>query len=644
MTHRYHSAERPRLLWPFLFALVVLAARPATAQEAAPAPTIVEAEGGELGAEFETASDGPTTYITTTTDYNETTGTADTPGANRTATYEVTFPGADDYAVYARMHVGAETFNDDSFFFGAAFGERDPDVAEDWFRVNGLAAGGYSGPTAYVDSVGGATSEEWKWVRLSGWADVSVGPFAAEDGALTQTFAIGARENGLWIDKFAFAPANAFYTVENLDNAEPGVFEIPPDFQPTGPPLAEGLDKWLGVGWDPLQDENVEFYWNQITPGNGGKWGWVEGTRDQMNWADADSAYALAKRNGWPFRYHVLVWGSQQPQWVANLPADEQIAELREWMQAVAARYPDIDYLEVVNEPLPGHNQPDDRGPDTGNYIDALNDLEDHGTQWDWVINAFTMAKEYFPDTPLVINDFNILSSTGAARNYREIVELLQERDLIDVIGMQGHAFSTRQGAPITQVLDLLAETGLPLMVTEVDVDGNETRDPFMSAEQSDANQLRDMQRIFPLLWEHPDVIGVTMWGWRPPVWRQDADAYLVNDDGTERPALVWLRDYLNDFRTAGEDGPTAGALGLAAFPNPFAGSAEVRFTLGAAADVTLTVYDALGREVATLADGPRTAGAHGATFEAAGLPSGLYLVRLEAGPVVETRPIVLAR
>ena len=80
---------------------------------------------------------------------------------------------------------------------------------------------------------------------------------------------------------------------------------------------------------------------------------------------------------------------------------------------------------------------------------------------------------------------------------------------------------------------------------------------------------------------------------------------------------------------------PTEYAL-EAAYPNPFNPTTEIRFALPEAADVRLTVYDALGREVARLVDGPVGAGYRHATFDASGLPSGMYLYRLEAKGAAE--------
>ena len=104
------------------------------------------------------------------------------------------------------------------------------------------------------------------------------------------------------------------------------VTEVVTVFEPTGPPLGEGLDRFVCLGIGPSQQVDYEYYWNQLTPGNAGKWGSVEGTRDQMNWDELDTYYELAQTSDLPFRFHVLVWGNQQPGWIAALPPDEQLA------------------------------------------------------------------------------------------------------------------------------------------------------------------------------------------------------------------------------------------------------------------------------------------------------------------------------
>ena len=78
--------------------------------------------------------------------------------------------------------------------------------------------------------------------------------------------------------------------------------------------------------------------------------------------------------------------------------------------------------------------------------------------------------------------------------------------------------------------------------------------------------------------------------------------------------------------------------------PNPFSESTVIRYALDADAEVSLTVYDVTGREVAVLASGVQAAGAHAVTFEAGDLSNGVYLWRLAIGGEVATGRVTLAR
>ncbi len=80
-------------------------------------------------------------------------------------------------------------------------------------------------------------------------------------------------------------------------------------------------------------------------------------------------------------------------------------------------------------------------------------------------------------------------------------------------------------------------------------------------------------------------------------------------------------------------------------YPNPFNPETTIRFALPKPEAVRLTVYDLLGREVATLIDGQMlSAGTHAVSFEANGLASGLYLYRIEAGSFLQTRQMTLLK
>lgn len=84
-------------------------------------------------------------------------------------------------------------------------------------------------------------------------------------------------------------------------------------------------------------------------------------------------------------------------------------------------------------------------------------------------------------------------------------------------------------------------------------------------------------------------------------------------------------------------------------FPNPFNPSTEIRFQLPEAGNVELTVFNTLGQEVITLAQGTYEAGVHSVVWNARDkygnqVPSGLYIYRITAGNFVQERKMMLLK
>jgi len=79
-------------------------------------------------------------------------------------------------------------------------------------------------------------------------------------------------------------------------------------------------------------------------------------------------------------------------------------------------------------------------------------------------------------------------------------------------------------------------------------------------------------------------------------------------------------------------------------FPNPFNPSTTIRYNLPTASHVVLSVYNTLGQQVATLVEGEMEAGDHGVKFDASHLASGVYLYRLQAGDLFQTRMLLLMK
>ncbi|MCC6476668.1 lamin tail domain-containing protein [bacterium] len=79
-------------------------------------------------------------------------------------------------------------------------------------------------------------------------------------------------------------------------------------------------------------------------------------------------------------------------------------------------------------------------------------------------------------------------------------------------------------------------------------------------------------------------------------------------------------------------------------YPNPFNPETQIRFDLAEASDVTLTIFNISGQEVATLVNSHLSSGAHTVSFDAANLTSGVYLYRLTAGSFTAQKKMVLLK
>jgi endo-1,4-beta-xylanase len=308
---------------------------------------------------------------------------------------------------------------------------------------------------------------------------------------------------------------------------------------PAGAQIAAGKSKFLGNVTRDSIPQNFTQYWNQVTPENATKWGSVESTRNSMNWASADVAYNWAQQNGYPFKFHTLVWGSQDPDWLTNsgLTQAQQRAEVEQWISLAGQHFPNAFAVDVVNEPIKTALP----------WKAALGG--DGATGWDWVITAFTLARQAFPNSKLLINEYGTENDPSARNTYKTIINLLKARGLIDGIGIQAHHFNidNMTRSQVTTMLNDYATLGLDVYVSELDIIANNT----------EAGQLAKYQDVFPGFWEHSVVKGVTLWGYIVgQTWRDGTG--IVNANGTERQAMTWLKGYVAGTGGLDTQAPTA--------------------------------------------------------------------------------------
>ncbi len=302
--------------------------------------------------------------------------------------------------------------------------------------------------------------------------------------------------------------------------------------------LSSNPDKFLGnitTDWPGSMDyQGFVFsdYWNQVTPENGTKWASVEGTRNSFYWGGADPAYNYAKRKNFPFKFHTLVWGSQFPEWVKNLSATERYKAIEKWMDKVKQKFPNLEIIDVVNEAIAGHQ------PDTHYISEALGGAGKTG--YDWIIKAFEMAYERWPDAVLIYNDFNTFQWN--TNEFIDLVQTLRNAGApIDAYGCQSHDLGGVSQANFkTAMTKIQNALKMPMYITEYDI-----------GDVKDENQKWNFQQHFPVMWEADYCAGVTLWGWfYGHTWINDnstgekGTSGLIKN-GQERSALKWLRDYM---------------------------------------------------------------------------------------------------
>ena len=295
--------------------------------------------------------------------------------------------------------------------------------------------------------------------------------------------------------------------------------------------LSTNPDKFLGNITTSYQVDygNEKYYtlWNQITPENESKWGSVEGTKGSYNWG-CDNAFNYAKQHKFTYKFHALVWGSQYPdRWFNdNMPVNDRYAAIVKWFDAVKKKYPTLPLIDVVNEAVGMHQQ--------GNPLMKASLGGGGKTGYDWLIKAFEMAYERWPDAILIYNDYNTFQ--WDTDNYIDLVRTLRDAGApIDAYGCQSHDLTdcdlTKFKTAETKIQTALK---MPMYSTEYDIGTSD-----------DNLQLKRYQEQIPYMWEKDYCAGITLWGYiYGRTWTTDGNSGIIKN-GKDRPAMTWLREYM---------------------------------------------------------------------------------------------------
>ena len=278
--------------------------------------------------------------------------------------------------------------------------------------------------------------------------------------------------------------------------------------------------------------------WNQITCENESKWSSVEGSRGTFNWGGANNAFNYAKQHNFTYKFHALVWGAQYPSWLENLSAKDRFSAMTNWFDHAKSQYNTLPMIDVVNEAVGMHQQGNPMMKET---------LGGGGkTGYDWLIKAFEMAYERWPDAILIYNDYN--SIRWDLGNYITLVQTLRDAGApIDAYGNQSHELSDISLDELERVLKQQQDAlKMPMFSTELDINIAD-----------DTKQKLQYQKVLPAFWEKPYCAGVTLWGHvLGATWVDNSGLYR---NGEERPAMTWIKEYMQTDAAKNAEGPLPG-------------------------------------------------------------------------------------
>ncbi|MBN2686111.1 MAG: endo-1,4-beta-xylanase [Pontiellaceae bacterium] len=342
-----------------------------------------------------------------------------------------------------------------------------------------------------------------------------------------------------------------------------------------------------------MDAELAKKQFNQIVNENDLKWSLVQPRPgpDGFDWAPADAFVKFGLDNDMYIVGHTLVWHSQVPNWIfqadpnavpdANATAQpgqrrrggpveplatrEQLLErMREHIHAVVGRYKGkVKVWDVVNEAL----------ADGGN--DVLRQ-----TYWtriigdDFIEKAFEYAHEADPDAILRYNDYG-LENPGKREKLKKLVKSLQEKGIpIGAIGTQTHINTSTSFETMDETFRDLATLGLPIHITELDVnasrggmrntnadiEGAAARTQGGLVSEADQRLADTYEALFRAILKHKDSVKmVTFWGINDDVsWLGAAKPLLFDaKDQPKQPAfdtVIKVAD--EDIKAAGNPDP----------------------------------------------------------------------------------------
>ena len=315
----------------------------------------------------------------------------------------------------------------------------------------------------------------------------------------------------------------------------------------------------------------IKAQFNSIAPENVMKWASIHpyptnspGT-NAYNFGPADAYVEFGEKNKMLVVGHTLVWHSQTPRWVfrdakgrmlnRTNAADRELLlqRMHDHIQMVVGRYKGrIKVWDVVNEALSDSNNANDTNilRQTSPWVRILGP--------EFIVKAFEYAHEVDPKAILRYNDFSIENEPKRKRLIA-LIKMLQARHVpVMAIGFQTHANLSWPSPELEDAaLTDIARLGLPIHITELDINASRAGQRIQSADISQNNQAtgttnqspveaaqqrltQQYSNLFGVFLKHRNSIKlVTFWGVTDAdSWRRNGSPLLFDGNWQPKPAF----------------------------------------------------------------------------------------------------------
>jgi hypothetical protein len=246
-----------------------------------------------------------------------------------------------------------------------------------------------------------------------------------------------------------------------------------------------------------------------------------------------------------------------------GLSAADTKTAITNWMDAVKKHYPEIEMIDVVNEAIKSggkyHSNYGSQG--NNNIIAALGG--DNGN-YEFVAEAFRMARERWPDAILIYNDYNTVQ--WQKNEGIDLIQKLKKANApVDAYGLQAHDMQVSGGQAGGQggggsclnintlksvIEEIWTKTQMPMFISEYDIASNDDND-----------QKNCYSQQISYFMENEHIAGITLWGYiYGSTWTSGGNSGIIRD-GKDRPAMTWLKDYLSKNKGVNTTGLPTGEL-----------------------------------------------------------------------------------